>query len=181
MWLSNSRLLASIFSILLLVLVGCDRFGSTESGSYIKMRLNGANWEGNEYVNIVNRDGLHLISSNRYVPNGYPLLDYIGIGQCTEDYECDSDFCYVNCDDCFSFSENGGDARIAKYNLFEMSYFEFDVQDTEIWSGRFAAVFVVDEAYVGYPQRRLPDTLKVTEGSFYIVLDELHRNPYEDE
>lgn len=180
-WLPTFRLQVSIFSILILVLIGCDLFGDTEPESYIRMRLNGAHWKGNEYMNIVNRDGLYLISSNRYVPDKYPLLDYIGIGECSEDYECDSDFCYVNCDDYFSFWENDGDAGIARYGLFEMNYFEFDTQNTEIWSGHFAAVFVVDDAYAGYPQRRLPDTLRVTQGRFYIVLDELHRNPYEDE
>jgi hypothetical protein len=175
--LKNRTLNTSILASLLLVL-GCSAADpSGEPESFIAMSVNGEPWRGNVYYGAWTDGNMDRVWAEDYVQGRYPLLDHIGLATCEEEVE-DPEYPGISCDHGTFFAEKNGDAFIAVYRKHGPGSVHFDRRDEEVWAGRFDVDFVVEEAYRSYPKRRLPDTLRVREGRFHIVLSELQRSPY---
>lgn len=78
-----------------------------------------------------------------------------------------------------SYSERDGDAPIAQYFAIETSLNDLEIhQDSSEFGpftyGKFAMVAVVEEHVTefGKRNRRLPDTLRITNGRFRILLEQ---------
>jgi hypothetical protein len=164
------------------LLLACDFVDSNErSSSFVEMTINGEPWRGTEYMTVLDRyDGIRL-GVGAYVSGHYPRLESVSISMCDEIFEDRDDIVLPDHIDSFChffnrFTESDGDAIIVSYNMYDNYSMIFDRKDDEVWEGSFSMDYIVDprRAAAAAPLRLRPDTLRVRDGRFRIVLSEVH-------
>ena len=172
----------AFLAVVACVLTSCSTSETSDvvAGGELLFMLNGEPWRPTDPPLIARNAYAYQLAADRWIDGQFPLhqgiyfvvphAEWTGVGRYPLDFGPDSRGGPQRGD----FAEMNGDEIVSRYEPLPGGGFEvtrYDEETGEI-EGRFDGVYVIGPLDVASDLRRLPDTLRVTEGRFRGMLDD---------
>ena len=172
----------TVLALLVGAIAGCGSTEPTEAtDGEISFLLNGEPWQPTAPPVIARSAYAYEIIADHWIDGRFPLhqgiyfvvpdAEWAGVQRYPLDFGPDGRGGPQRGD----FAEMNGDEIVSRYEPLPGGGFEVTRYDEETGQieGRFEGVYVIDPLDTASDLRRLPDTLRVTEGRFRGVVDDL--------